>query len=624
MKNKQEKINELYKISQGYLIELEDLLINTGTNEQDIVQISGEILQLISLQSYHIGARVKLINLCVKLKEVGEKLPHTYCLFTGRMRIIYTFLKVYESLQEDTYLDYAKLLFVENKFRDYAITAQNNTGILKGRLGAFLGLLYLKKNIPTLEIDDTLDFTFNEIIKNLVVDKYGLLNFFQDSHKDSLTGLANGNAGLIWFFSTIIRGNSADDEIKEIIQYLLQSLDGQWNIRRSNWKDNSMQITSVNEHLLYIEQFEKGNFSFFKSPKNNYNFWEGSLGICVSLTNYLLYSNQKENEILNKIERNLKNIEKKKGIDLTNQNVKALCYIYSSLHRITGDSNYAQKIEDLIETPILEKTTKVSLLLSVLENHDVEKLDILPNLKNLNYLHKGLLDNVKKALIVRYYPQTLNLLNFLHKDYFESKLLQSNCQLTLKFFQDFDYDLKNEFLSLDKKYVKIIKDSFVREQLNRKSVAKHSNKIFLKIQDIVQFSQADTILNLEDSALLSREFIIADDVYVKVSKWNWSQVGSMPLDKIIEIEASSHFELIKVKPINDQKITLPFSENQLILFELFYEKISINQAKISFFNNFDIASETEYLDLTLFFDKTIESFIFNRLIVSNTEVYKLI
>jgi predicted SnoaL-like aldol condensation-catalyzing enzyme len=612
MKNKQKYLDEFNNILPDYLSEIKSE--KRDINQQNFIEITNEILQLISLQTYHSEAKNTLINLCEQLHDIEKIMPYDYCLFTGRMRIIYTFLKVYESLQEEKYLAFAKSFFVKGKVIDYVTTSQNFNGLLKGRLGTFMGLLYLKKYASELELGDITDSIFDEIIKNLAIDKHGLNNFYPELHINSITNLASGNAGLIWFFTTLSNQKSKK-EIKKILESLCQSLNGQWSMKWSNWKDNYMKIASINDHFIHINQFEKGNISYFNIPKNNYEYWQGSLGICISLVNYLIQLSFKNSQLLDKIERNLKSIERKENNTYILENVKELFYLYTSLFRITNDIKYELKAYDLLKNPALKKSTKISLLLCILNDNDVEQLDILPTFNNFIYLRKDLSENIQKSLIIRYYPKTVTLLNHLDKKYFKLHFLKNDNELSAKFFQNFETNFENCSLIKTNQHRKILKDSFKLERFKWKKVVKHQNKIFLKVQEIVQFSQANQVLNLEESDLLEKEFIVADNVYLLETKWNWFKIDKIPLDEVLKIPSSNYYGLIKIKPNNEQKTVLALSENQLIFLEIFYEKTSIKQAKVSFLDNFDIKSESERENLLVFMEDTIEQFIFNRFIV---------
>jgi hypothetical protein len=162
---------------------------------------------------------------------------------------------------------------------------------------------------------------------------------------------------------------------------------------------------------------------------------------------------------------------------------------------------------------------------------------------------------------------------------------------------------------------KILKDSFKLEQFNRKKIARHQNKILLKVEGIVQFSQANEVLSLAELDLMEKEFVVADNVYLVETKWNWLQIDKMSLDEVLKIPASNYYGLIKVKPNNEQKSVLSLSENQLIFLEIFYDKTSVKNAKALFLTNFDIKSESERQNLLIFMDDAIEQFIFNRYIV---------
>lgn len=228
---------------------------------------------------------------------------------------------------------------------------------------------------------------------------------------------------------------------------------------------------------------------------------------------------------------------------------------------------------------------------------------------------KNLLKDIQKSLIIRYYPMTVSLLNLLEKKYFWLNTFLNSNELNARFYQKFDTNFRKNSLLKTNQYRNIIKDSFKYEQFNRKKINNHQNKIFLKVQEIVQFSQANEVLRLSEFDLMEKEFVVADNVYLLETKWNWFRIDKMPLDEVLKIPESNHFGLIKVKPNNEQKLVFSLSENQLIFLEIFYEKINIKQAKALFLNNFDIKPESEYQDLVSFMDVTIEQFIFNRFIV---------
>ncbi|MEA5402907.1 lanthionine synthetase LanC family protein [Arcicella sp. DC2W] len=583
------------------------------TNTQNYIDITDDILLLLAIHKKYRNVEIQLKSLCEKLQRIEAEIPHTYCLFTGRGRVIYTYLKVYEALLDKQYLNYANTFISKSKVIDYVTNSQRSNCLLKGRIGVLLILHYLNKFSPELVLEDIINSTFDIVIQNLIVDKFGITSFYPDSNKSSLTGLGSGNAGLIWVFNLLSSKKYLTSEEK-IIKSLLASLEGQWNKKRLCWNDNLLKISTTKEHFNLIEHFNSDDIYFFKQPQVNTNFWEGSLGICISLANYILSSDVQNQELVHKIELCLTKIESKESDTYNINNIKELCYLYCKLYKITGNVKYELKIISLLDTTGLTIPLKLSLLLCLTNDYDVDILDVLPNINLTDCLPENLEHRIQKSLVMRYYPQTMFILEYLERNYFDSSLMQNSIFYNQAFFQTFENILKNCSFFKTHQNRKVLKNSLKFEQFNRKCIAKHTNKIFLKIEEIVQFSLANHILNLKESDLLAKQFMIADNVYLFESKWEWWKMDRKPLSESLLIPPSNYYGAIKVKPNHEQKTVLGLSENQLIFLESFYERTSIKDAKETFLNNFEIQTEIEQNKLLTFMDETLEQFIFNGLI----------
>ncbi len=583
-------------------------------NKQNYIEITDDILLLLAIHKNSSDVEVQLRSLCEKLQRIEAEIPHTYCLFTGRGRVIYTYLKVYEELLDKQYLNYANTFISKSKVVDYITNTQRSNCLLKGRIGVLLILQYLHKFSPELALEGIIHSTFDIIIQNLIVDKSGITSFYPDANKGSLTGLGSGNAGLIWAFNLLSSKmyRMSDDTM---LKALLASLEGQWNKKELCWNDNLLKISTTEEHFKLIEHFNAGHIHLFKQPQVNTSFWEGSLGICISLTNYILSSDTHHKELVHKIELCLTKIERKESDTYYINNMKELCYLYGKLYKITGDVKYERKIISLLDTVGLTIPLKLSLLLCLTNDYDVNKLEVLPNINLTNCLPENLENRIQKSLVMRYYPQTLFFLEHLEENYFDTHLMQNSIIYNQTFFKKFENILKKCSLFKTHRNQRILKNSLKFEQFNRKCIAKHTSKIFLKIEEIVQFSLTNHLLNLKESDLLEKQFVIADNVYLFESKWEWWKINRKPLNEILLIPSSSYYGVIKVKPNNEQKVVLGLSENQLIFLESFYEKMSIKDAKETFLNNFEIQTEMEKNKLLVFMDETLEQFIFNGLIV---------
>lgn len=604
-----EAINETLPI---YFEEIKSRI--NDVNTQNYIEITDNILLLLEIHKKYSTVEVQLKNLCEKLHRIETGIPHTYCLFTGRGRVIYTYLKVYEELLDKQYLKYANAFISKSKVIDYITNSQRSNCLLNGRIGVLIILHYLDKFCPELVLEEIINSTFDLVIQNLVVDKFGITSFYSDSNMGSLTGLGSGNAGLIWALNLLSSKNYRKSEDKTL-ESLLASLEGQWNKKRLCWNDNLLKISTIEDHFKLIECFNSDNIYFLKQPQVNTSFWEGSLGICISLTNHILSFGIQNQKLVHKIEQSLTKIENEGGDVYNINNIKELCYLYCSLYKITGNIKYEIKIISLLEITGLTISLKLSLLLCFTNDYDVDKLDVLPNINITNCLPENLENCIQKSLVKRYYPQTLSFLEYLEENYFDSNLMQRVTIYNQTFFQKFESNLKKcSFLKTHQKR-KMLKDSLKFEQFNRKCIAKHPNKILLKVEDIVQFSLTNHVLNLKGSDFLEKEFIIADNVYLFQSKWEWWKMNIKPFSEILSISPNIYYCAIKVKTNNEQKTILSLSENQLVFLESFYARTSIKNAMQDFINNFEIQTENERKKLLIFIDETLEQLIFNGLIV---------
>lgn len=583
-------------------------------DEVFVSRITSDILLLNSLQKYSDTSSIFLNQLCEILVHSQNELSHNYCLFKGRMRIIYTLLKVYESQKEVKYLEYATQFFTIEKVIEYVSSRHISNGLLNGRMGVLVGIMFYRNFVQQESHRELTQYILQEIIKNITTDKAGLTNAFVDCHIAPLTNLSEGNAGMIWAFSKIQESNQSED-LLEVTKSLVDSLNNQWKNDWSNWADNYKKITSHHQQELFLEKYQHKSFVFFNTPNNNFDFWNGTLGIILSLFQYININPAYTNKTLRKINKSLKALWESCDDNFKVGKSKELFYIYISLYKLTQKNTFKMQALSILDN--LEDTdiNKLPLLRCVLGAYKLDELDLVPSIHFTEKLEGNLKLMIHESLFVKSFPRTKTLIDKSDINFCNSYIFPEKNFLNSKFVQKIEKSLHTYTASQDKNHKRLFYDCINYERAIRRHYETHKNKSILNTDYIFQNKSANNLLRLNYSELLKIEFILADTTLLLESKYDWNIIDETPELENFSTPEGKFYKLINLLPNSDKASEISISENQLILLEAFTEKVSLNEAKQIFLNHFSINSKNEKQELETFVENSFELFIFNRYII---------
>ncbi|MCO6478589.1 MAG: hypothetical protein J5I94_18295 [Phaeodactylibacter sp.] len=229
------------------------------------------------------------------IKSVGwlyrycrENPTDNYAFYTGRMGVVYTLLKVYESLAEKAYLEKAEELAIKCgrfiELRDPPVY-----DLLNGTAGALLGLLFLYEKKQSQEILQLIEQYVNHLLDGVKWGRRGIFWDITGWEIWPLTGFSHGSSGIGYVFIQLAKlfDNAAYYWIAE------QSFNYEnqfYSKKNNNWKDfRKPRLNSeANMEKYGFQSLE--DLSYFTRPKYMNAWCHGSPGI--ALTRFELKSTQ--------------------------------------------------------------------------------------------------------------------------------------------------------------------------------------------------------------------------------------------------------------------------------------------------------------------------------------------
>ena len=570
--------------------------------------------QLLPNELRHLSRQI-VEDLCSTLAQQKADDSHNYCLFSGKMRMIFTFIKAYEVYRDESYLVYAKDLLKED-ILEYASSSSLGNGLHQGRAGLLLGVLYCRSYLKEPYIDQLIRITFDLIVDHLQLQKKGVSLFYPDRHIAPLCDLAQGNAGLLWLLLEVHKNNSGSP-LGPLISSLGKYIDSEWSTSLEMWPNYYKDIRSFDDHRLFVDKWKADHLDFFIAPEHDYSFWQGSLGIVTSL----LYYNQVMSTFPGRQTKGkiLKTLEKQKSsAPLTHQRTNptpSLLAHYCS-YRLTGNRRHWQEAKHIFLNSSNPRE-KIGMHLSTKGNSFYTN-HIIPRItpkSTAGIFSSHYLAGVRGVLINKKYRKTIELVNTLSPSLVDDNFSHINNFLNDSLYRSFRNFLRDSVFPKYPSYKKVITDCLKFETMKLTFAEAFPNKILLKTEEIVHYTTADQLLKLPKETLLQEVMHISEKVKIAIFSWNWAQHNMENIRKALDTPPDPYVILTQIRTFARETEEFALSEAQLLLIEKFYEPVSVAQALEDYYLDYEVTSEEDKAKIKSFVFDTIDFLLYNRFIV---------
>lgn len=169
-------------------------------------------------------------DICCEHREV--EVSGQNGLMLGISSVMYTFLLLYQSLEEEVFLSYAKKLVVYLK-QSYQQDKEHD--LLAGNAGI---IIVLSKFYEIIKEEDyrKLAITIGDYLMNNMEEQSVGYGFRGETCKETLSGMAHGNSGFIVAYTELLK-NTKDEKYRKVIDELLAYEDSLYDGEIGNWKD---------------------------------------------------------------------------------------------------------------------------------------------------------------------------------------------------------------------------------------------------------------------------------------------------------------------------------------------------------------------------------------------------
>ncbi|MGH7202873.1 MAG: lanthionine synthetase LanC family protein, partial [Candidatus Levyibacteriota bacterium] len=202
-----------------------------------------------------------------------------YALFTGRMGVSFTFLKLYEATNNKSYLE--KALAVAQPSLAFLESSSSMNDYLNGFSGALLGLLHLHAATKESWILDHIKQYTQKLLKNA---RFGNVGLYWDTSLNEihpLCGFPHGPSGIGFVFLEL--GHYFQDSAYyHIAEQAFAYENDYFNPETNNWPDFRLFFYNQEAINEYKQAYLKKNLQVFTHPSYVNQWCQGAAGIGLS------------------------------------------------------------------------------------------------------------------------------------------------------------------------------------------------------------------------------------------------------------------------------------------------------------------------------------------------------
>jgi hypothetical protein len=447
-----------------------------------------------------------------------------YSLFTGRAGVCYALLKLYEFTSDPIHIEKAKELMTTGG-EAFLSSSYVPDALANGRAGVLWVLLQLYRYTEDATIKCRIDEYAKRIILQARPATGGGLYWEHplEVNIQPLCSLAEGAAGVGLVFAQLAQ-YEGNDLAAWVAEQAFTYVAIQWDKHQAAWPDLRKGIRSGSDYRMHHEACLKGNIRFFEQPTENRSIMYGDAGILLCLVHAAA---QPAYDHI--IDRTWQSHFKQPRHNL--------------LPRDPADHSLiaAHILLDAINSaPVQQHTQLITAILQpVSAGHCPQGGVTQPAAAGISLS----LADARKEIVSRYFKRTISILE-----------KTSFSQLS-RHFQEPASGRENEidrFISFmdqlltdaaDQSFQELLSEIFQLEKWKLEFIRTDGSRPFRWIREMCDYDAVVEQLNQGDEWLLQQSLVIARDVVIRQTKWNWSPTydlagNARDLSANLEVDAS--------------------------------------------------------------------------------------
>jgi len=528
-----------------------------------------------------------------------------YALFTGRMGVAYTLMRMAQFLKDDSYLEEALEIardsgaFLETKF--------HVNDLIGGTSGAALGLAHLHAATGEPWLLELLERYVTDLV---AVSHPGPSGYYWDrshAHINGLCGFSHGAAGIGFVFLELGRYLNNDAFYWMAKQAFLYESNF-YDVEKKNWLDLRKGIYNDEDYDKHSKAFRNGDYDFFKEGGSMNAWCHGAAGLGLSrlraweLLRDKAYSREAEAAIEKTV---MSDVDSDRELETRSF---ILCHgsggnadLFLEAYRTFGDPKYYD-LAARVGTNGLEANQKFKKYISGYRDAGKDEdisffmgnagighfyLRLADPLKVPSILmprltaepvseaaiagYPGLrvtLAGMKKVLLGRYFKRTIMAVEEVLPEESRDYFADADELETMKPEDSFVRFVQKSCSRLKGKRRLMLEDILGLEKKKWQLDLQQESHSLLHIQDEIRVKDAEDMLSLEFDALKEVKLVMAPDVQIDSTRWDWNKNKTEYFPENLDAEPDDFPILLKPVPMEVAEESLSaFSEAVLMEFQ---------------------------------------------------------
>ena len=528
-----------------------------------------------------------------------------YSFFTGRMGVAYTLLRMGQFLNDDSYVRQA--LEIARESGGFLEAQYNVDDLIGGTVGTALGLAHLHAATGEPWLLELLEKYALHLIQSANPGPSGYYWDRTHVHINGLCGFSHGAAGVGFVFMELgryLQNETFDWMARQAFLYESNHFDPE----KKNWLDLRKGVYSDEDFERFSKAYGEGNLDFFKEGGNMNAWCHGAAG--VGLSRIRAWENWQdktyEKDALLAIERTImSDVDAKDSQDFA---AFILCHggggnadLFIEAYRVFGDQKYLDLAVQVGERALKSLKSKGKYVSGFRDAGNNEDNSLFMGNAGIGHFYLRLVDplNVQSILIPRLdadpvSPDTLTPYPGLRLTFKEIKklLLQRYFRRSIKAAEELIPEMTQSFFNngkellecrVEETFIRFAQTGLARLKGKRRQVfedilglekkkwqldMQQESHALLHFQDEMRVKDAEDLVELDFDQLKDKKLVMACDVSIESTRWNWDKEKEDYFPDNLEAEADDFPVLIKPVPLEVAEENLsPFSEAVLMEFQ---------------------------------------------------------
>ncbi len=528
-----------------------------------------------------------------------------YSFFTGRMGVAYALMRMGQFLKDDLYLEQAlEIVRDSGSFLDGQFNVDDLIG---GKAGSALGLAHLHAATGESWLLELLDRFIVHLVKTANPGPSGYYWDRSHSHISGLCGFSHGAAGIGFVFLELGRylGNDAFYWLAE--QAFLYETNF-FDLEKKNWLDLRKGIYNDEDLDKHSKAYRNGDFGFFKDAGNMNAWCHGAAGIGLSRLRAweLLHDQRYTREAKLAIERTIMtDVEGDRDIEMSSF---ILCHggggnadLFLEAYRTYGDESYWELATKVGERGLLYRQNFKKYISGYRDAGNNEDTSFFMGNAGIGHFYLRLADpykvqsvllprltaepvsagatsgycgirmtlaGMKKILLERYFKRTMMAVEELLPEEAQAYFADAKDIEAVRPEDSFVRFAQKGYSRLKGKRRLLLEDILGLEKKKWQLDLQQESHSLLYIQDEIRIKDAEKLLTLEFEQLKEVKLVVAPDVQIESTRWDWNKNKSDYFPGNLEVEPDDFPILIKPVPMEVAEENLSaFSEAVLMEFQ---------------------------------------------------------